>query len=178
MGIEAILWDMDGVLIDSEGQKYDAWRRAIENNGGREFREEDYMKLVGTNSLDIIFALVEKGFITKDVAEIVLRERDYIYDTDGINRVQAIDSSAKLLMEIDAIHRREGIPRQARVSSESEENINKNLQRLGLYSCFEYVLSIADQRPKPAPDGYIVTAEKLGLSPTQCVAIEDTFAGV
>jgi len=177
MGIEAILWDMDGVLIDSELLKYEAWKLAIEHNGGNSFEKADYVKLVGLGSDAIVKELVRKRFISKDVAESVLAERNQIYDTASINDVKLIEPSVDLLIKIDS-QRVNRSPCQVLVSAESYENIAVHLNRFGLDQYLKFAISTEGMRTKPAPDGYNRAIDQLGISSSEGVAIEDTPAGV
>ena len=178
MRIEAILWDMDGVLIDSEQQKYLAWKKAIKNNGGGEFKPDDYKELVGLHSREIARILVKKGFISADKTKRVIRETDEIYESQGIHKVKPIESSIRLLRNMHELYLRKGIPKHVVVSSDTPENIVHNLKKYGLKQHFEFFISVHSKKPKPNPTGYIEAAERLGLKPNQCIVIEDTPAGV
>jgi len=177
MGIEAILWDMDGVLIDSEPLKYEAWKLAIEHHGGNKFEKADYVKLVGRGSDAIVEELVRKRFITREVAKAVLAERNQIYDTSSIKDVKLIDASVDLLIKIDSQRVNES-PCQVLVSAESYENIAVHLNKFGLDQYLKFAKSTEGLRTKPAPDGYKAAIDLLGISSSEGVAIEDTPSGV
>lgn len=175
MGIEAILWDMDGVLIDSERQKYEAWKQAILQNNGKEFDEESYMSVVGFHKNDIIAYLIQQGFILPDCEDAVFQEWQRIYTEQGRYQTAPIEPSIKLLQSIRQLSNK---PTQAIVSSDTPQNIQHNIQRFGIDSCFDLIISAHDMNPKPAPDAYLKAARELSVEPRQCLVVEDTRAGV
>jgi len=177
MVIAAILWDMDGVLIDSEPLKYESWRRAIEYNGGKKFEKADYSKLIGFGSNEIVSILHRQGLIEKDVAELVLRDRNQIYDAISMQDVKPIAASVNLLKKIHS-KRVNALPWQAAVSAESSKNIEIHLDKFNLHPYLLFAISTEGMKSKPFPDGYLAALKRLKIDAKKAIAIEDTPAGV
>lgn len=168
-----MIFDMDGVLIDSEPFWHDGERLAF-GRAGLRLTREDCLRTTGLR----VDAVVDHWYarapwaspppweveatIVQRVIELV-RERGEI--KPGVDRALAFARRAGL--------------RTALASSSPSVIIDAVLEKFGLRPCFEVVHS-AEGEPygKPHPGVYIQTAEKLGLRPEECVAIEDSPNGV
>lgn len=170
---DAIVFDMDGVIFDSERLVLSCWEKVAEKYRF-EGMHEVFMPCIGTNSVK-----------TK---EIVLDHygRDFPYDKFSIE-VSALfhdiaDSGGlalkKGIRELLDYLKEEGIP-TAVASSTRLEVVTKQLKQAGLYDYFKVVTG-GDQlkRSKPEPDIYLLTCEKMGVSPANAYAIEDSYNGI
>jgi HAD superfamily hydrolase (TIGR01509 family) len=168
---EAVLFDMDGLMLDSERAIIECWREAaielaVEVDDGLWFRmigmhEKDYVPLMlRTMSEHEVRALREGCYA---------RYRQRIED--------GIPLHAHVRAVLDDLHAR-GLPR-AVVTSTQRERARRKLETSRIASYFEIVVTGSDVvEPKPAPEGYLKAAAALGVDPARCVVFEDSAFGV
>ena len=157
--MKAVIFDMDGVIIDSESIHADMKIRTL-THFGIPCSMEDCVAYVG-RSAKAFFTDFAK-FATTPVS---IQESNSIYPIDGV---------LDLLYQLHS----EGIP-VALASSADRKVINAVLTKFGLMDCFEYILSGAElPASKPNPAIYQLTAKALGFAPADCVVIEDATAGI
>jgi sugar-phosphatase len=171
--IRACIFDMDGVLIDTEP----VWRRI----------EREVFARVGVE-LSEEQLLETWGMRIDEVVDHWYRRRPW----DGI-RPQAVAKA--IVDEVTAYVRREGVPapgaleaidtaygaglRMAIASSSSRRLIDAVVDRLDIAKRVSVLLSADDEKQgKPAPDVYLSAARRLGVLPTECIAIEDSPVGI
>ncbi len=167
---QAILWDMDGTLLDSEPAHAASFDDALEELG-LTVPPGFHDLLLGVSSDTVHAALVKAtgADLTLDQWLAVKwrhfqRRAAEILPRDGVAQV-ARDIAA------------EGVP-MAVVSNSTAEEVALCLSATGLLPLFPVVVSRADvAQGKPAPDGYLLAARKLGLAPADCVVIEDSPVG-
>lgn len=173
MTIKAVIYDMDGVLIDSEP----LWRKAeveVFAAYGIALTEDMCFRCMGLR-IDEVVAFWFKEFN-------VGMERAAQAETDLLNRVIDLASTeGQALPGVDsslAFFKSKGL-RIALASSSPTRLIEAVLSRLGIRDQFEVVHS-AEHEPfgKPHPAVYLSAAQKLGVPPTDCLAIEDSVNGV
>ena len=173
-GFQAVIFDMDGVLVDSEP----LYLKAINNLLVKESAEpvtdeENQTSLIGTTveecwrRLQVMRELPEslESYLGKyDVAVMEVLQTE-LTPRPGVRRL------------IDACSRR-NLPK-AVASSSLRSWVNLKLETLGFQDSFQVVLGGDDvTRGKPEPDIYLLAAEKLNISPAQCIAIEDSPVGI
>jgi len=170
--IKGVVFDMDGVLVDTEALHFAAIRMALEKYDVKSSRE-DMLKLAGTNYPAFIGKLVEKSGKSLDVAPIVKDAWDNYYSFT--ESVQALPGSEKIL---DLLINKLKIT----VASGCPKNfVLKILEKADLLNFFNKadIVGIDEvKNPKPAPDVYLLAVTRLGLNPNECVAIEDTSSGM
>lgn len=171
--IKNILFDMDGVLVNTEPLHYRIWKQLMEENGiPLDF--EHYKGCIGSTRA-YLFDLIEKY---------------YGVDFHGNRQLDSKFSAIK-----EEIIRKEGIPRidgvqevvrylhaqgyhMAVASSSAQHYIESNMKELGITECFEVLFSGENvKKPKPAPDIFLAVAEKLNAKPEECLVIEDSYNG-
>lgn len=168
----AVIFDVDGVLIDSYQAHFESWLRMFGEHGVS-FTEEEFRKTFGRTSHDIIAALYGADLSDADIrAWDDCKEalyRDIIRDN-----FPAIDGAVELL---DALHHagfRLGVG-----SSGPPENIQLTLECLERADLFDAVVTRIDvTRGKPDPQVFLIAGERLGAKPEQCVVVEDAPAGI
>jgi HAD superfamily hydrolase (TIGR01509 family) len=163
---------MDGLLVDSEPLYKSAWQNAA-REVGIELSDAVYDTLVGRTEADSEIEMIAVFGETFPIAEFRTR-----WDADW--RAQA--ASGQLLPMAGARDlletlRERGVP-LALATSSRRVYTTLSLAATDLDSYFDAIVTV-DQvtRGKPAPDLYLLAAEKLGLSPASCVALEDSDAG-
>lgn len=164
--VRALIFDMDGVLADTEPLFYAATRDAM---CPLPFTEAEYEQFIGTHGL-------EKWLTTRHgLAPDFLRTRILPAYHKMLERgLEAMAGAAGIL---DSARAR-GLP-VAVASASSHDSIERTLRSIGLRAHFALVVSADDvARTKPAPDVYLHTARILGVRPEACLAIEDSVHGI
>ena len=169
--IKAIIFDMDGLLIDSE-PKWDRARADMAERLGKEWGRKDHEAVMGVSTEEWATYMRDTWAIDMSlediVEEIVSRMRDYYREQIPFrkNAVEAVTLAAE--------HYRTAL---ASGSERSLIDIVTTSDELG--GKFEVVLS-ADQveRGKPHPDVYLETARHLGVAPQHCLCLEDSKNGM
>jgi mannitol-1-/sugar-/sorbitol-6-/2-deoxyglucose-6-phosphatase len=171
--IEAVVFDMDGVLVDSEP----IWRaveREVFAGVGIEVTDEDLMATMGVRVGDVVERWHQRSPWDEPSREEVARSI-----VDGV--AQAIEREGALNQEaIRAIDYVEGLGLQLALASSSPMRLIRSVLSLGgLVDRFEVVRSAEDEdRGKPDPAVYLSTARELGVLPERCLAVEDSINGV
>jgi len=172
MAIEAVVFDMDGVLIDSAAAHYDSWCRLAEELG-RQVTPEQFAATFGRQNRDIIPLLFGPDPAPQRVEQLSER-KEAIYRELVRGRLQAIEGAVEL---VRACHQA-GFA-LAVGSSGHPLNIDLALSELRLTECFRVVVHGGDVlRGKPDPQVFLLAAERLGVSPSKCAVIEDAPSGI
>lgn len=167
----AIIFDMDGVVIDSEPSQVEAERQLFLRHSVVP-TQEDWAYFVGRTTEDIMGYMVRKYRIKAAVEELV-SARDAFYAGKLHNSVQLMPGFRELARQLF------GAYQFAMTTSSSRKDTDVVLERFRLHDLFEVVVTADDvARTKPEPEPYSRTAELLGLRPEQCVVIEDAVNGL
>jgi HAD superfamily hydrolase (TIGR01509 family) len=169
------IFDCDGLLADTETPDYDAWRHIYEEQG-LHFPIEVWAQSVGAakghSTNDWHTALAEHIGPSYDREAVHTRRHDFYHA--AIGRLTPMPGVLALLETLDAAH----IP--CAIASNSDRVwVNQILDITGLTGRFA-VIATADEvaHPKPAPDVYLLAAERLGAAPEHCAAFEDSPRGL
>jgi HAD superfamily hydrolase (TIGR01509 family) len=168
----AVVFDCDGLLIDSEVRWAVAERRVVEGHGG-EWLPELRERMVGGSGDHTAHCIAEWLGLPETAAPGILREvyTGYLAVLDELG-VEPMPGAHAL---ISAISGRLPI---AVASNTREETVRATLAASGLPAVFELVFSPGeDRRAKPAPDVYLAACEALGVAPADAVAFEDSPPG-
>ena len=171
--IEAVIFDMDGVLTDSE-PLINAAAVAMFQEKGLAVQPEDFRPFVGTGEDRYIGGVAEKYNFPIDLPS--ARKRIYeIY----LDRVSSGLEAFPGAVELARVCRNAGL-KVALASSADGIKIDANLKKVGLPTeMWDAIVTAEDVVcKKPAPDVFLVAARKLGLAPERCVVIEDAVNGV
>lgn len=168
--VRAVIFDKDGVLVDSEKLKAEAWQDVLSSYGvlgGSEW----YLSNLGPTVVALAEIAKATFYLHTDVQAIAeswtlkYRAREHC--------AQAIQSNVEFLAAIST-YCKIGV-----ASSMDQASIEAEMRRFG---CMQYislcVSGTSVKHNKPAPDVYLAAAEALGTNPAQCVAIEDSPSGV
>ncbi len=169
--IAAVVFDLDGVLIDSE-HVWDEVREALARERGGRWHDRAQADMMGMSSVewsrymhDVIGLAEPPEEINREVVDRMLgRYRDALPLIDGA---------------VDAVDRLASTFRLAVASLSNRPLIEAVLDAAGIASRFEVTVSSEEvARGKPAPDVYLEAARRLGLAPSACAAIEDSSNGI
>jgi len=165
--VQAVVFDLDGVLVDSEPIYLELTRRLV---APAEVRDEDYARFIGTHGMD--HWISESYDIPLD--NVVPRMRQLQLTFLAETPPPAVDGAHEL---IEAIRGRD---LQLGVASQSGRSwVEDLLECTGLSEAFHALVSAQEvERGKPEPDVYLRAAELLGAEPAACIAIEDSAHGV
>ncbi len=167
----AVIFDLDGVLVDSE-QRWNGAKEALVRETGGRWSDEAPAAMMGMSSLewaayirDDLGVPMDAGAINR---EVVLRmEAGY---REGLPLLPGADNAVRSLAERWPL----GL-----ASSANREIIDLVLELAGFGDAFRATVSSEEvERGKPAPDVYLETARRLGVDPADCVAIEDSSSGL
>ena len=169
--LEAILWDMDGVIADTAEYHYLAWRDVFAEKDV-DFTMEEFMGHFGQRHDTIIIDTLG----TLPAAELIAinTEKQANYRRRVAGHIQPLPGAIALIRSLQE----HGI-KQAIASSAPQENILIIIQGLGIEDCFQAIVHGTEvTEGKPSPQIYLLAAEKLGVSPANCIVFEDAMAGV
>lgn len=169
----AVVFDMDGLMVDTESIYHLAWRKAAAELG-YSLREETLLATTGRRMEDcymILQASLDSTFPMADFKVLWLQRWYEQIDAHGIPQKPGLTALLDLL---DA----HNIPKAVATSTEYPEAIF-TLQKAKIAERFSLIIS-GDQisNGKPAPDIFLRAAERLGVPPQQCMVFEDSEAGV
>jgi HAD superfamily hydrolase (TIGR01509 family) len=166
----AYLFDCDGTVVDSMPLHYVAWKQALGEWGAR-FDEELFYAWGGKPTTEIIADLNQMQRLAMPVETVAERKENLYYSL-----LPELKPVPEVLEHIDAQHGR--IP-FAVVSGSARESVVKSLTTVGLLDRFEVLVGHEDYtHSKPAPDAFLVAAQRLGIAAKDCLVFEDTSMGI
>jgi len=166
-----VLWDLDGVLIESSQQHLESWMKVLPRFGltmSRELHEQTF----GMNNREILTIMLgeppEAGLLRR-----VSREKESAFREIIRGTVEPLMGAVDLL---DKLHSAK--MRQAIASSAPEENISVVVDELQIGRYFQALVSGHDLPAKPDPAVFLEAARQIELGPETCVVVEDAVVGV
>lgn len=171
-GFQAIIFDLDGTLVDSMPAHFQSWCEALKGQGHKGVFPEDVFYAMG-------------GRPTRDIVEILNGDQNLGLDADAV----AYAKKRAYLKHLDLV---ELIPEVAEVAKKhrgkiplavasggSREVVEKTLQKLGISDWFDEVVTASDvEKGKPAPDIFLEVAARLEIAPNDCLVYEDARPGI
>lgn len=171
---ELIIFDMDGVLTDSEPLINEAAVNMFHEKGHK-VQPEDFYPFVGTGEDRYIQGVAEKYGVELDVPS--AKKRTYEIYLDLVpNKLRAFPGAVELVHEC----REKGL-KTAVASSADIIKVEANLNSIGLLPDKDWDFIVAGEmvkNKKPAPDIFLFAANQLGCAPSRCVVIEDAVHGI
>ena len=172
-GIQALVFDFDGLILDTELPIYRAWHELFERHGAQPLSIDEWAAEIGTiRGLDLPGLLVERATrpVDLDEADVWRRaQRDLL-----LAEQQARPGVEEWIAEAEAA----GLGVAIASSSEAEW-VLPLLERIGLHTRFACVVNAGGElRAKPAPDTYLEACTRLGVAPASALAIEDSPHGI
>lgn len=171
--IGAVIFDMDGVLVDSEPLINQA-AIAMFRERGLTVKPEDFLPFVGTGEERYVGGVAEAYGLSIDPVE--AKNRTYEIYLDLVpGQLEAFPGAVELVHGC-----REAGLRVAVASSADKIKVAVNLQKIGLPLEFWDTVTTGEQvtRKKPAPDIFLEAARALGIEPSNCVVVEDAVNGI
>ena len=174
MDIKAVLFDMDGLMVDTESLATEAFIHSAKKQGYDMTKEETLLVLGFTTKS--IYEFWENYFKNSDVSGKQLVDDHYKYIenilfTTGPRKMPYIEELLKYLKESNY--------KVAVASSSNMDHIINNMEKTGLKKYIDEFASGAEvENGKPAPDVFLLAAERLGVKPENCLVLEDSKSGV
>ena len=167
---EALIWDCDGVLVDSEPLSTAAWQAVLLRRGVRA-ETADLDAFTGRSDAAV---LDHYRRLTGDRLEGILEEREAEFERQARGALRTFPGLPELLSRLRAQGRRMAVASSGRLP-----RIRFSLAEVGLDGYFETVCSATEvEHGKPAPDLFLLAARRLGVPPSRCTVIEDSVPGL
>ena len=170
--LEAVLFDMDGVIIDSEPLWTEAERRFLARRM-LEYSPQLKTAMMGRDAREADRLLIKHYRLSEGVEEVIAERKQLV--TELFKRqLQPVPNVLQLLRSV----RESGI-KTGLASSSPEQLVELAVEKLGITELFDFIIS-GDQvaQGKPAPEIYLTAAEKIGVDPENCLVIEDAPLGI
>src|SRR5215469_11060364 len=169
----AVLWDMDGTLIDSEEFHWISWRNTLANEGITISREQ-FLSSFGQRDDSIIPRWLGTAPTPERIERIANAKEElyrHLVRRDGISPLPGVANW------IHRLHKEGWL--QAIASAGPRANIDAVLEALSATHIFQGIVSAGDvHRGKPDPEVFLTAASRVGVSPDRCIVVEDAVAGV
>ena len=169
---DAVIFDMDGVLIDSEPISFAAMREVLAPYGVP-YDEGENEEFLGRSTLDTFATLVARHRVPAVVDDLV--------DAFTVHKVGLLRTRGRPMPGVPAVLERVRAAgyRTALASSAEHAVIDVTTEVLGIRALFEVLVSGREvPRAKPAPDVFLETARRLGAPPARCLVVEDSRNGL
>ena len=175
--LSAILFDLDGTLIDSEKKFFESFRHVIFSKYNYNISYEEYEENELKKNANLLLYLKSNGIIESYEVDDKIMEKIYLeYEKKFMDLLNENDVSLnfELLKQLKS----KGL-RLALVSTSRKKFIDMLLTKLNIQDLFEVVISREDVKNlKPESDAYIMALEKLNILSTNCIAFEDSERGI
>jgi HAD superfamily hydrolase (TIGR01509 family) len=169
---QAVIFDMDGLMLDSERAIIDCLAEAARDCGHHDLSEVLWLSMVG-HSEAVCRHLLDEA-IGQAQRERVLQRSHLLYHA----RVAAGVPHRPGIIELLDVLETRAIPRAVATSTKRPLALRK-LEASGLLPRFHAICTSSDvEYPKPAPDVYLLAASSLGIDPAHCLVLEDSPTGV
>ncbi|MCY1719439.1 HAD family phosphatase [Prolixibacteraceae bacterium Z1-6] len=172
--VKAIIFDMDGVLVDSEPLHIEIEKRMFKK-AGLDISDEEHARYMGT-ATDVMWTEIKSSrnlsFDVDEMTRLTIAEAHPFFNS--LEKIDPMPGLEELLQK--CVARR--IP-MAVASSSDKETIRIILKKSGLKTYFQHVVSSSEVgKSKPEPDVFLHAAHLLGVVPKNCIVIEDSKNGI
>lgn len=170
--LKAVIFDMDGVLIDSEPVHMEADRRLMKELG-LVFEKKYYDQFVGSTADHMWDKMIKDFSLSQTPDQLMAMSGKFIKEIIGAGGYPPVPGAAELVKRLS------GQVLLAVASSSGMDRIRSVLDNMGIRSGFDGIVSGTEvKHPKPAPDTFLKAAEMLQVLPSECLVIEDSWNGM
>jgi len=171
MARTAIIFDMDGLMVDTEPLAREAWATIVRQHG-QLLTDAMYRQMIGRRTVESAQLLLDTYELPYTAVDLAARKSELF----AIRRAQGVPPMPGL-MELQTAVARLGLP-WAVATSSPRSHAAAILAQLGLqHSCRAVAAGDEVTHGKPAPDLYLLAAQRLGVDPADCLALEDSQPG-
>lgn len=172
--IETVIFDLDGVIIDSEPYHF-LIEKQLFKEFGAEITDDEHLSFVGTSSNDMWHKIKVKTDIKYSIEELVnISDENFLLYLDKIKDIKPISGVDELILDLYKSEYQLLI-----ASSSSRKIINSVLQKLNLSKYFSFIVSGAELiHSKPNPEIFHEASKLSNTKPERCLVIEDSENGV
>ena len=169
---KAVIWDMDGIIANTGPCHLKGWQ-IVFRRWGSDYTEDDYWRNTGKRSDSIVRNIMGADISAEDTDKIV-REKDETFQELIVNNIETFPGVLELTAEL----KKDGF-KMAVASSAPMKNIQIIIKGLKIDQLFDAIISGWEvTKGKPDPQTFLLAAERLGMSPDNCIVIEDAISGV
>lgn len=173
MGKKAVIFDMDGVIFDTERVYLEIWKSVFEKYGYK-MTKELYITVMGTGRKNVIKTFLE-NFGDDLPIEKMYEEKDnqlfYIIENQGIPLKKGVKELFSMLKEKNY--------KIALATSAKRDRVEKQIKDKWLKESFDAIVCGDDvEKGKPSPDIFLKAAKKIDVEPENCFVVEDSPAGI
>lgn len=169
----AVLWDLDGTLVDSEEFHWQSWEHALELAGVRVTREQ-FKSTFGQRNDRILRGWLGAESSEERITRIAEAKEAEYRRLAEVHGLTPLPGAAEWLVRLQA----DGW-KQAIASSAPKQNVQVMLRALHLEQYFDAIVASEDvTKGKPDPQVFLAAATRLGVTPRHCVVVEDAAAGI
>ncbi len=170
----AVIFDMDGVLVDSEPHHIILEKQLFQEIG-IDVSDEEHLSYMGKPAERMWQEIKQNKGLKTPLQELTEKHREAASRYfEKLDKIEPEEGLVNLLEELKS----RNIP-MAVASSSTKNIIDVILQKTGLRPCFDVVVSAEDvEKGKPSPDIFLRVAELLGVKPESCIVIEDSSSGI
>lgn len=172
-GYKAVVFDLDGTLVDSMPTHFKAWREALIKAGAPKdvFPEDVFYAMGGRPTKDIVVEINGEHGLNLDPEFVALAKREaFLNNLDSLELIDDVVDFARAMRGKMPLGIATGGGRVV---------VEKTLQAVGISDLFDEVVTANDVKcGKPAPDVFLEAASRLGVDAAECLAFEDAPAGM
>jgi beta-phosphoglucomutase len=169
--LQAVLWDMDGVIVDTYEGHFVSWKQSLDEVG-QSYDEDTFRRTFGMNNR-LIMATVFGRELEEDFIQKVSNRKEEIFRRDIKGKVQTLPGVLEWLERFKIMNLK-----QAVASSAPQANIDALLTELQIRDYFQVEAAGSTLKGKPDPAVFLLAAKLLDVDPRNCLVIEDSIAGV
>ena len=174
--MQAFLFDLDGVIVDTAHFHYQAWRRLANEKLGFDISEEFNESLKGVSRTESLDRILAEGGVTLDDATketyATLKNQWYVELVNQMTPDDILPCIQKFLKETRDAGIKIGL-------GSVSKNARPILEHIGIVDAFDVIIDGTKiSKGKPDPEVFLKGAEELGVSPDECVVFEDAVAGI
>lgn len=168
----AVLWDLDGVIVDTAPLHLWSWQEAF-GEIGVPFTESDFKRSFGQRTIEIIRQVLGPDVEPRQL-EALTERKEALFRVAAASGVKMLPGAKYLLTALYVSGWAQAI-----ASSAPPENVDLLVDALSIRDFLGMVVTAKDVSVgKPAPDVFLVAAARLGVDPAHCIVVEDAVAGV
>jgi beta-phosphoglucomutase len=169
----AVIFDMDGVLVDSYAAHWQSWQ-FMADELGKGLTEAQFVSTFGRTSREIIAEHWGADFLSPEEIADFDRRKEALYRQIVVHNFPVMDGAIELITDLHAAGFRLAVG-----SSGPPENVALAVERLEAAQFFDVLVTGKDvNRGKPDPQVFLVAAERLGVPPANCAVVEDAPVGI